>query len=144
MEAQSLREWFTFNTVDPTANLDPFSASVFAGDVAAVKEGFSKRVAQLRGSLETDEDAKRVIAEELYQLRYGETLVTIYGLILISLFVNPHSRADLLELTRFLVNEVKVPLDGTDASGTTVLTSFFTTEVHTAPYVFQSVMTGAP
>jgi hypothetical protein len=70
--------------------------------------------------LNTD-DAKTKAVHKLYSLKWGPTKVPIYNLLGISCQVFPRQRLQLLAVTRWLSTVVKVPVDGTDVSGTTAL-----------------------
>lgn len=104
----------------PAQHLDTYGMQLAMGDLPAVQADFENRVKDFNKNLNAD-DARTKAAHELYSLKWGPTKVPIYNLLGISCHIFPHQRVQLLAVTRWLSTIAKVPVDGTDVSGTTAL-----------------------
>ena len=91
------------------------------GNLPAVQADFANRVEHFRRDCDGDGTARSQAAQELFTLRWGPTDVPIYNLLGLSSELFPHKRAQQLEIARWLTMVAKVPVNGTDASGTTAL-----------------------
>lgn len=91
------------------------------GDLDKVKEHFAIRVAQLSQMVATREEAREAAARSLYALRWGPTRIPIYNLILVGTILAPWYRGQLMALTRWLIQDAKVPVDGKDVTGATAI-----------------------
>lgn len=112
--------------MEPGRDLDDYGRMLFSGDVDGVKADFFLRVFKHARTLErtgtTDtEAAKKAAAQELYKLYWGPTRVPIFDLMLLAILIVPRCRERHLEITRWLLNEAKVPVDGKDLSGSNAI-----------------------
>lgn len=96
-----------------------------SGDLAILKADFIARVADFS---KADADAATSKAtQQLYEMRWGPTKIPIYNVLGLLCIINPHMRAQYITVARWLSQDVKVPVDGTDASGTTALSNSIST-----------------
>jgi len=92
------------------------------GELSAIQADFASRVEGFRKDCEDDEGgAENKAAQELAALRWSPTAVPIYNLLGLSSLISPRRRPQHLSIARWLVGVAKVPVNGTDASGTTAL-----------------------
>ncbi|KZT66484.1 hypothetical protein DAEQUDRAFT_730189 [Daedalea quercina L-15889] len=117
VESQRLRSYFTSHGLNPARDLDFYGAAIFSGDVASVKDDFTSRVARLLAASDSEDDARKAAAQEIYQLTWGPTRVPVYDLILLGTLAIPDRRAQILEAARFLISEANVSVVGVDLSG---------------------------
>ena len=126
-ESQRLRTYFTSNCMEPSRDLDTYGRILFNGNIHSVKGDFRRRVSKHAESganegLSTDsEGARKAAAQEVYELKWGPTRVPIFDLLFLAALINPSHRSDILAVTRWLIDEAKVPVDGKDLSGTNTL-----------------------
>ncbi|KAI0636295.1 hypothetical protein C8Q77DRAFT_1192027 [Trametes polyzona] len=120
-ESQRLRTYFSSNGLEPTRDLDAFGQAVFFGDLPALKSIYNERLAHFRQLASDEATALSTTTKDIYRKRWGPTRVPVYNLILLSTLVNPSTRTGHLAIARWLIEEVKVPVDGTDLSGSTAL-----------------------
>ncbi|EED77867.1 predicted protein [Postia placenta Mad-698-R] len=116
-ESQRLRSYFTSNWMEPDRDLDEYGRRIMMGDLASVQDDFARRESQHMAEADTTEAARADAAQELYSLRWGPTRVPIFNLILLCTLIEPRSRAGHLAIARWLIADAKVPVDGTDLSG---------------------------
>ena len=114
-----LRTWFSANGVKPSRDLDDLGSSLLCGSLNRVKEDFTKRIDRLLHSGQTLDNsaARKSAAEELYNLRWGPTKIPIYNVILAGTILAPWYHSEQIELTRWLIQDAEVPVDGKDLSG---------------------------
>jgi MYND finger len=98
----------------PNRDLDEYGKLLTYGDLDLVRLDFFARGL----------DA----AQQIYGLRWGPTQVPIYNLLALFTRLNPHLRTAYIKIASFLIKEAKVPVDGTDLSGTTALSHCFSTK----------------
>ena len=113
--------------------IDSYGRLLRAGNVYSLRRYFENRVSSfsLLGTLKAQAQARSSAADELYRLRYGPTRITIFNVLLVYTVIRPRFRKKYLECARWLVGVAKVPVDGKDLSGTTVLTH----AISTHPYL---------
>ncbi|KAI8941702.1 hypothetical protein NX059_002911 [Plenodomus lindquistii] len=121
MDALELRGWASNNPLVPkrdlTDSLGKALLSTSNGSWSALTSYITSRVSELGG----DEAATEMIRDELFAARWGPTRLPIYNVILQFFFVTPEHEVKLLDLTRYLINDMQVPISGTDATGATAL-----------------------
>jgi hypothetical protein len=101
----------------PNRDLDEYGKVLIHGDLDLVKmEFFTRGIDQAAA------------AKEIYTLRWGPTQVPVYNLLALFTILNPPLRTAYIKIARFLIEEAKVPVDGTDLSGTTALSHCFSTK----------------
>ncbi|RDB25828.1 hypothetical protein Hypma_006177 [Hypsizygus marmoreus] len=132
LESQRLRTYCTSERMQPSRDLDRYGKILFSGELNMVQFDFLTRVAE-HISIEDESDeakqaAHKAAAQELYDLRWGPTKVPIYNLLGLLSMILPSRRTEYLEIARFLIQTAKVPVDGTDLSGTTALSQAFSTK----------------
>ncbi|KAI0363850.1 hypothetical protein BV20DRAFT_1125987 [Pilatotrama ljubarskyi] len=102
-ESQRLRTYCSSNSLEPGRDLDRFGQAVMMGHLDALKGIYEERLAHFR-TLATDEEAARSTAmKEISLKRWGPT------------------REEHHKIARWLIEELKVPVDGMDFSGSTAL-----------------------
>lgn len=116
-ESQRPRSYFTSNWMEPDRDLDDYGRRIMMGDLASVQDDFARRESQHMAEADTTEATRADAAQELYSLRWGPTRVPIFNLILLCTCIEPRSRAGHLAIARWLIADAKVPVDGTDLSG---------------------------
>jgi hypothetical protein len=79
------------------------------------------------------EHGKEFVVDEVYKARWGPTRIPIYNVILPFFVYTPDKKDELLALTRYLAQDLKVPVDGTDATGATTLYWAISTKPHVQP-----------
>jgi hypothetical protein len=126
MDAMELRGFASQNPMVPSRDLtDPLGKAILAysqGEFDAVKK-----------HVESQDKDKADIVKEMYGKRWGPTRIPIYNVIL-SFFVHtPQHKQKLLDLTRYLAIELKVPVDGTDVLGSSALYWSISTKPYTEP-----------
>ncbi|KAI0328283.1 hypothetical protein GY45DRAFT_1372516 [Cubamyces sp. BRFM 1775] len=142
MEAQRLRTYFTSNCMEPGRDLDPFGRKVLMGEIEELQSLYEARLA-LAPLLDEDEAAARASAsKDIYVKIWGPTRVPVYNLILLSALINPSTRARHLAIARWLVDEVKVPVDAPDLSGSTALHHAISTKPSFEPEYAQILYDG--
>ncbi len=119
--------------MEPGRDLDAYGWVLFFGDLDKVKDDFRRRVSKhskpIRGDEPVDPEAARKAAvQEIFELSWGPTKVPIFDLLLLASLIEPESRSGHLEVTRWLLNEAKVPVDGKDLAGSNALYHTFSTK----------------
>jgi hypothetical protein len=117
MDAMELRGWASQNPRAPSRDLtDPLGEALFAtlqGQNDALSDYLTER--QKTAS-------KEELLKEMYEKRWGPTKIPIFNVILPFLYVSkPEQKPRLLDLTRHLVDDIGVGVDGTDVNGSTAL-----------------------
>lgn len=121
-ESQRLRMHFSTTQMIPSRDLkDPFGRAILEGDFITLKYLYAHKVAQYLKDLGDGEAAGTAAVKEIYEMRWGPTRVPIYNLILLSSLLNDTRRPSHLEIARWLTDDIKVPIDGRDLSGSTAL-----------------------
>ena len=131
-ELTRLQRFCVYNHMCPKEHLiDSYGRLLRAGNVYSLRRYFENRVSSfsLPGRLKTQ--ARSSAADELYRLRYGPTRITIFNVLLAYTVIRPRFRKRYLQCAAWLVEVAKVPVDGQDLSGTTVLTH----AISTHPYL---------
>ncbi|EPQ53933.1 hypothetical protein GLOTRDRAFT_130332 [Gloeophyllum trabeum ATCC 11539] len=128
VEAQRLRTYATSQSMEPNRDLDPYGQALFMGDLDKVKADFEKRVARHKAKDRTEDKARMAALDELYAMHWGPTKVPIYDLLLLATLILPGLRLRHLAVAGWLVYEAKVPVDGTDLTGTTTLAHCISTK----------------
>ncbi|KAL8790735.1 MAG: hypothetical protein Q9195_006213 [Heterodermia aff. obscurata] len=145
-ELRCLQRFCVHNHMRPKEHLrDDYGKLLGAGNVENLRRYFHSRVESffLPGTLKAS--ARSSAADELYRLRYGPTRITVYNVLLAYTIIRPKPRKQYLECAEWLVEAAKVPVDGKDLSGTTVMAH----AISTHPYldtVFADLMlqSGSP
>ncbi|KAM5544833.1 hypothetical protein V8D89_001731 [Ganoderma adspersum] len=120
-ESQRLRTFFSHNCMEPSRDLDMYGRYVMMGDLEAIQLLYADSVASHRSSCDSDAAARSAATGEIYRKRWGPTRVPIYNLVLLSTLIVPSARPAHLALARWLIADARVPVDGTDLSGSTAL-----------------------
>ncbi|KZT66485.1 hypothetical protein DAEQUDRAFT_758710 [Daedalea quercina L-15889] len=119
-EAGRLRQWFSSHHMTPATDLkDDFGRAVFFGLLDVLQEdiiGQTQKHVQ-RGA----PDPRAATVRDIYAMRWGPTQVPVFNLILLSMLMLPSMRAQHFAVARFLITDMKVPVDGTDLSGAQAL-----------------------
>ncbi|KAI0926344.1 hypothetical protein AcV5_008834 [Taiwanofungus camphoratus] len=121
VESQRLRTYFTSHCMEPSRDLDEYGRAILYGDFPRVKADFFSRLSRLIEKSGTEAAARAAAAQELFFRRWGPTRVPIYNLILLSTLLNSSARSKHLQVARWLLDEAKVPVDGTDLLGSPAL-----------------------
>ncbi|SJK99429.1 uncharacterized protein ARMOST_02730 [Armillaria ostoyae] len=135
-ESQRLRTYCTTQMMIPNRDLDTYGMLLAAADVIRVREDFDMRVdrhfkitSTSSENLETcKEAALAAAADELYQMHWGPTRVPIYNLLGLFTILYPPERTSYLSIAKYLIKTARVPVDGTDLSGTRALSHCFSTK----------------
>lgn len=98
---------------------DDFGRAVFFGLLDVLQEDIIARTQKHAKSGESDPRAATV--RDIYNMRWGPTQVPVFNLILLSTLLLKSMRAEHLKIARFLITDMKVPVDGTDLSGAQAL-----------------------
>ncbi|KAJ4287711.1 hypothetical protein N0V90_012414 [Kalmusia sp. IMI 367209] len=118
-DAQKLKYWASQNWMKPREGLtDQLGAALMStlhsGPFDALQTYIDTRLAALGGD-------RPALVQQLYQARWGSTRIPIYNVILVFLNGNPKRKQEILNLTRYLAQDLKVPVDGTDVIGAPAL-----------------------
>jgi hypothetical protein len=128
MDAMELRGWASQNPFAPSRDLtDPLGKallSTFQGQDNALKTYIDSQIAS---------KGKETAVQELYAARWGPTQIPILNVILPFFIHFPQNHEELLSLTRYLVEDVGVKVDGTDATGATALYWSISCKPYTLP-----------
>ena len=126
-----LRGWTQKNPTVPSRDLtDPVGQAIlaaFKGEFDAPKNYLETMIKGLGGT----EEARKTVRDDVYAKRWGPTKTPIYGLLLPALHKLPNNKKELLDIARYLANDLKVPVEGKDVVGCTAL--FWA--ISTKPYV---------
>jgi hypothetical protein len=130
MDGMELRGWSSQAPMVPSRDLtdalgNALLSTIQAGELSPLKTYVAARRAVL-GTAEA-------VASELYEGRWGPTGIPIYNVILPFFVVSPGNKQHLLDLTRYLALEVRVPVDGTDVTGASALYWAIATKPHAEP-----------
>ncbi|KAH7067377.1 hypothetical protein BKA63DRAFT_116932 [Paraphoma chrysanthemicola] len=130
MDGMELRGWFSQTAMIPTRDLtDPLGAALLStcsiNDLKPIKTYIQTRTQDL-GSLDT-------VIQEMYAKRWGPTKMPIYNVILPFFISNPDNSDHLLNLTRYLAETLRVPVDGTDITGSSALYWSISTKPYALP-----------
>ncbi|KAH4065908.1 MYND-type zinc finger protein samB [Parastagonospora nodorum] len=116
MDAMELRGWASQNPLVPARDLsDSLGTALlatFQGQDDAVKIYLDGQSA---------EKGKDAVVKEVYAARWGPTQIPILNVVLLAVHHTPGDKQPLLDLTRYLVGELGVPVDGTDVTGASAL-----------------------
>ncbi|KAE8867669.1 hypothetical protein PTNB29_01580 [Pyrenophora teres f. teres] len=130
-DAMELRGWSQQNPTVPSRDLtDPLGqafVSAFKKEFDAPKNYIETMIRALGGT----EEARKTVRDDVYAKRWGPTKTPVYNLLLPALHMLPNNKEEILDITRYLVNDLKVPVEGKDALGCTAL--FWA--ISTKPYV---------
>ncbi|KAK0470363.1 uncharacterized protein EV420DRAFT_109561 [Desarmillaria tabescens] len=135
-ESQRLRTYCTTQMMIPNRDLDAYGTLLGTADVIRVRADFEMRVERhlkvisaTSVDLEASKEAARAAAaDELYQMRWGPTRVPIYNLLGLFTLLYPPERTSYLSIAKYLIKTARVPVDGTDLSGTRALSHCFSTK----------------
>ncbi|KAJ7247192.1 hypothetical protein B0H12DRAFT_1211246 [Mycena haematopus] len=140
-ESQRLRTFCTSECMELSRDLDAYGIALAKGDLAHIKADFASRVARhsalaseappeesTTSDPSTKPEPESAAAQELYELTWGPTRVSIYGLLGLMRIISPERAADHLAVARFLINTAKVPVNGPDLSGTLALSHAISTK----------------
>ncbi|KAK0193280.1 hypothetical protein F5146DRAFT_375679 [Armillaria mellea] len=135
-ESQRLRTYCTTQAMVPNRDLDTYGMLLATADVIKVREDFDMRVdrhvkttSTSSENLETCKEAARAVAaNELYQMHWGPTQVPIYNLLGLFTIIYSPERTSYLSIAKYLIKTARVPVDGTDLSGTRALSHCFSTK----------------
>lgn len=128
VESQRLRSYCTSNCMEPNRDLDDYGLLLQEGDLELVNHDFNERISRFQDTGLSDSLARSAAIDELYTMRWGPTRVPIYNLLLLFSAIFPRQRMDYIYITSWLVTTAKVPVNGTDASGTTALSHSISTK----------------
>ncbi|PIL28117.1 hypothetical protein GSI_09768 [Ganoderma sinense ZZ0214-1] len=120
-ESQRLRTFFSSNGMEPSRDLDMYGRYVMMGDLDALQLLYADSIAAHQRMGASDAAARSAATQEIYAKRWGPTRAPIYNLILLSSLIVPSTRPLHLALARWLIADARVPVDGTDLSGSTAL-----------------------
>ncbi|KAK7678589.1 hypothetical protein QCA50_018461 [Cerrena zonata] len=120
-EAQRLRNFYSSNCMEPSRDLDSYGRCLCIGELQSVQDDFQERVEQHETTGIPPEEARKKVADELYSLVWGPTKVPIYQLLYLATCFNTADRENIILVMRWLINEVKVPVEGRDVLGTTAI-----------------------
>jgi hypothetical protein len=129
MDAMELRGFASQSPMVPPRDLtDPLGKALMdtlqsRSDV--LKEYLEERTTALNGD-------SAALAKELHEKRWGPTKIPIYNVILVFLYFSPENKDFILDTTRYLTQDLKVPVDGTDVTGATALYWAISTKPFTA------------
>ncbi|KAK0214169.1 hypothetical protein IW262DRAFT_303271 [Armillaria fumosa] len=135
-ESQRLRTYCTTQAMIPNRDLDTYGMLLAAADSIRVREDFDTRVDRHFKTTSTSsenleackEAARAAAADELYQMHWGPTRVPIYNLLGLFTMLYPPERTSYLSIAKYLIKTARVPVDGTDLSGTRALSHCFSTK----------------
>jgi hypothetical protein len=116
MDGMELRGWASQNPMVPTRDLTDPLGKAFLATLQGQNDALSNYLDERKESL-----GKEALLKEMYEKRWGPTQIPIYNLILPFLYTQPGQKARLLDLTRHLVEDIGVKVDGTDMTGATAL-----------------------
>lgn len=94
---------------------DDFGRAVFNGLLDVLREDINKRIKKHAENGESDPRAATV--RDIYDMRWGPTRVPVFNLILLSTLLLKSKRTEHLKIARYLIDDLKVPVDATDLSG---------------------------
>ncbi|TFY61984.1 hypothetical protein EVJ58_g4162 [Rhodofomes roseus] len=118
VEAARLRRWFSSSKMIPLRDLtDDFGSAVLFGRLEVVQADILARMH--KHAQRSTPDPRAAVVRDIYEMRWGPTQVPIFNLILLSTLLVPAMRPQQLAVARFLINEMKMPVDGRDVSGAT-------------------------
>ncbi|KAI1792131.1 hypothetical protein LXA43DRAFT_972715 [Ganoderma leucocontextum] len=120
-ESQRLHTFFSTNHMEPSRDLDMYSRYVMMGDLETIQSLYNDSIVEHHNKYDSNDAARSAATQEIYQKHWGPTRVPIYNLILLSTLIHPSARLGYLAIARWLTDEVKVPVDGKDLSGSTAL-----------------------
>lgn len=116
--------------MEPSRDLDTYGRLLMHGQFDLVEDDHKLRVLTTLTENEklNFEEARELVAQDLFALRWGPTKVPIFNLLGLFSLIVPAKRKKYLSIARYLIDEAKVPVDGTDLSGTTALSHSFSTK----------------
>lgn len=114
-EAIRMRNYCSTAYMDPDRDLkDSYGILFEDGSLTAFQEHFQSRVEHFEGR-------QYEAAQELFKVKWGPTRIPVYVVLLAFTSINPGLRYKYIAIAEWLVDTAKVPVDGTDISGTTAL-----------------------
>ncbi|KAJ9601941.1 hypothetical protein H2200_013500 [Cladophialophora chaetospira] len=123
-DSQALRTFCTAEYCDFQTDLnDPYGSALRQASLDALKRRVQERSDNLGGI--------DLAAKELTDQRWGSTNIPIYNVLLSATVMFPHMRPQLLAIAKYLIADLKIPVDGTDLSGTSTLMY----SISTKPYL---------
>jgi hypothetical protein len=132
MDAMELRGWSSKNALVPSRDLtDPLGKALlatFQGSNDALKSHLDSQIA---------EKGREQVVRELYDARWGPTKIPIFNVILPFFIHTPGNKDQLLALARYLTEDIKVPVDGTDVTGASALYWSISCKPHAEPQFAQ-------
>ena len=126
-ESQILRSYCSSEYLDVKHGLDDTVGKLLKND----------DLAGLKAHLNSHFNARL----ELWNQKWGPTKIPIYNVLLTLVYMQPERRQSRMEMVRYLADEAKVPVDGTDLAGSSALMY----AISTKPYLdfeFADIMIG--
>lgn len=121
--------------MEPGRDLDEFGIILVSGSLEAVKGDYAERVSKYKNSSPSASSstsptptAEERVRDDYYKMRWGPTEVTLYNLLNLFTLILPDNHKSYMDMARFFITDVKVPVDGQELSGTRALSHSFSTK----------------
>lgn len=127
-EALRLRQYLFNEYMDPMRDLDDYGRLLMDGNLALVKKAYEAHVQLKANSGLPFDEAKAEVARDHAQKRYGPTGVPIYNALGNFILLFPSKRQNYLQIGKWYIEEVKMPVTTLDYSGCTAMRHAFSTK----------------
>ncbi|KAI0750144.1 hypothetical protein C8Q80DRAFT_1166378 [Daedaleopsis nitida] len=114
--------------MEPHRDLDAFGWAVMNGDLVELKRMYSDNQNKHYCESDNDEAARVAAVQQIYFKRWGPTRVPVYNLLLLSRLINEKKRPQHIEVAKWLIEDVQVPVDAKDLSGSTAMNHAISTK----------------
>ncbi|KIY69818.1 hypothetical protein CYLTODRAFT_442447 [Cylindrobasidium torrendii FP15055 ss-10] len=121
--------------MEPERDLDDFGVLLLSGALEDVKKDYAERISKCADSSSKDAPsaspslaAEKRVRDDYYQMCWGPTEVTLYNLLDLFTRIVPENHKSYMDMARFFISEVRVPVDGQELSGTRALSHAFSTK----------------
>jgi MYND finger len=127
-EALRLRQYLSNEYMDPMRDLDDYGRLLMDGNLPLIKKAYETHVQlKVNSGLSLDE-AKAQVAIDQAQKRYGPTGIPIYNALGNFILLFPSKRQLYLQIAKWYIEDVKMPVTALDYSGCTTMRHAFSTK----------------
>ncbi|KAI0788284.1 hypothetical protein C8Q74DRAFT_1367032 [Fomes fomentarius] len=121
-ESQRLRLHFSSaRMIPPPWFDDSFGNAVYTGDLTTLKKLHADKLTGHLKASGNEEAARAATVKDIYEMRWNMTGMPIFDVILLSITFNSRLRPSLLQTACWLIDDIGIPVDGRDLSGSTAL-----------------------
>ncbi len=131
-ESLRLRQFCTSECMIPARDLDDYGRLLSIAKLELVQAENLRRVELVKqnkpASQEDSTLIQKEVAAEIYKMRWGPTEVPVFNLLGLFMLLCPDKRNAYMQIAKYLIDTVLVPVDAPDLSGTRALSHAISTK----------------